>query len=75
MPANVLLGTDKPVAGGSRERVLGDLELALVWRAADLTPLPFDKREAWTWVTGPPETCHARLGTGEKKTKGHDFNC
>jgi integrase len=39
--ANVLAGTDKPKGGGSRERVLEDSELALVWRAADATPWPF----------------------------------
>jgi integrase len=38
---NVLAGTDKPKAGGSRERVLSDSELALVWQAADMTPFPF----------------------------------
>jgi integrase len=38
---NVLAGTDKPKAGGSRKRVLSDSELALVWQAADMTPYPF----------------------------------
>jgi integrase len=52
VPANVLAGTDKPVAGGSRERVLSDSELALVWRAADATPWPFGPIVKLLMLTG-----------------------